>query len=171
MQEIKLGELGKIKYDRVGTIEFSHPFIISSSKIITAFVYDLFQKKFVSAELVNHDAKTMKFEIEPNDHAVFLISCSDRTCELKVYNMHVRSDTVNYDGYEQYETLGVTVDEVYSTTFDRSDFRYLGLYEGVPDILGFITAFLVPINLPDTYFRYIDVNEIIEDLKNFLSHN
>jgi|GEM_PF-4984135 len=165
MQEVVVN-LMKIKFDRVGMMKLIYPFIISTSEISTAFVYDLFEGKFINAPLVDHNKKLV-FELEPNDHVAFTLTCDRSECLLKVYDIHVKTELRNYDGYEQYETDDVKVSEVYSAILDRDIFRSISNCKDTPNILSFILAYLVPLNLPDVYYSFLNANEIVEELKKF----
>ena len=167
VKEVKIGELGKAEFDRVGMIKVSFPFIVSSNDIITAFIYDLFEGKFVNASLVDHDAKKLTFELEPNDHVVFSIVCDGKKCKLMLFNVHVKREIRYYDGYDQEETEDVIVSEVYHAELCRDIFRSISNCKDTPDILAFVLAYLVPLDLPYTSFHYTDIDEIVSDLKKF----
>jgi hypothetical protein len=163
VNEINIGELGKIRYDVVGLMKVRYPFNVSHDKIVTAFVYDMIGNKFVDATLNN----CLEFEIEPNDHVVFILVCDRQNCRLKIYHINVKSRTVYYGDYEEEQTVNVEVDEVYSVNFDRHRFRSFAVDDDVPDILRFILMYLIPIDLPYNHFDYSDMNEIIDKIKNF----
>lgn len=165
MNELNIGELGKIRYDNVGLLEVEYSFNISSDKIVTAFVFDMIEHKFIDATL----GGCLKFEIEPNDHIIFELVCDTQDCKLKIYNIDVESKTVYYGNYEEEQTVNVEVDEVYSVNFDRHRFRSFAVDDDVPDILRFILMYLVPIDLPYSHFDYSDMNEIIDKIKQFFS--
>jgi len=165
MNELNIGELGKIRYDNVGLLEVEYPFNISSDKIVTTFLYDIIEHRFVDGMLDDH----LKFEIQPNDHVMFQLVCNHQDCDLKIYYIDVKSKTVYYGNYEEEQTVNVEVDEVYSVNFDRHRFRSFAVDDDVPDILRFILMYLVPIDLPYNHFDYSDMNEIIDKIKQFFS--
>jgi len=163
VNKLNIGELGKIRYDNVGLLEVEYPFNISSDKIVTAFLYDIIEHRFVDGMLDD----CLKFEIQPNDHVIFELVCDTQDCKLKIYNIDVESKTVYYGNYEEEQTVNVEVDEVYSVNFDRHRFRSFVVDKDAPDILKFILEYLVPIDLPYNSFGYSDVNEIVEKMKKF----
>ena len=163
MNELNIGELGKIRYDNVGLLEVEYSFNISSDKIVTAFVFDMIEHKFIDATL----GDCLKFEIEPNDHIIFELVCDTQDCKLKIYNIDVESKTVYYGNYEEEQTVNVEVDEVYSVNFGRHRFRSFAVDDDVPDILRFILMYLIPIDLPYNCFNYSDVQEIVDKMKKF----
>jgi len=163
MNEINIGELGKLRYDNVGLLEVQYPFNISSDKIVTTFLYDIIDQKFVDGVLDD----CLKFEIQPNDHVVFILVCDRQNCRLKIYHINVESRTVYYGDYDQEEISNVEVDEVYSVDFDRYRFRSFAMDDDAPEILKFILTYLVPIDLPYNSFGYSDVDEIVEKMKKF----
>jgi len=165
MNELNIGELGKIRYDNVGLLQVLYPFNISSDKIVTTFLYDIIEHRFVDGMLDDH----LKFEIQPNDHVMFQLVCNHQDCDLKIYYIDVKSKTVYYGNYEEEQTVNVEVDEVYSVNFDRHRFRSFAVDDDVPDILRFILMYLVPIDLPYNHFDYSDMNEIIDKIKQFFS--
>jgi len=163
VNELNIGELGKIRYDNVGLLEVEYSFNISSDKIVTAFVFDMIEHKFIDATL----GDCLKFEIEPNDHIIFELVCDTQDCKLKIYNIDVESKTVYYGNYEEEQTVNVEVDEVYSVNFGRHRFRSFAVDDDVPDILRFILMYLIPIDLPYNCFNYSDVQEIVDKMKKF----
>jgi len=165
MNELNIGELGKIRYDNVGLLQVLYPFNISSDKIVTTFLYDIIEHRFVDGMLDDH----LKFEIQPNDHVMFQLVCNHQDCDLKIFNIDVESKTVYYGNYEEEQTVNVEVDEVYSVSFDRHRFRSFSIDEDAPDIVKFILTYLVPIDLPYNEFYYSDVNEIVDKMKQFFS--
>ena len=166
-QELKIGE-GSLRYDRVGMMEIVHPFIIDSNKISILFVYDQIERKFVSASYINHEEKTMSFEVEPNDHSLFEICCINKECKLRLFDVHVKTEIrVDYDGYDQEEVTDVVVIEKYNVSFDRDWFRSISNDRDTPDIIGFVSAYLIPLDLPETNFPYYNTNEIAEVMKEF----
>ena len=164
--QVKIGDGGKIEYDIVGMMKVSFPYIISTDKINVAFVYDLFERKFINASLVDHDNKILSFEVEPHEHGVFVLTCNREECILRLFDVHVKREIVYYGDYDEEQTKGVTVDEVYHVNLGRDIFRSISNCKDTPDILAFV-AYLIPIDLPDVYFNYMDVDEIISDLKKF----
>jgi hypothetical protein len=165
MNEINIGELGKISYDVVGLIKVKCPFSISSNKIMTAFLYDIIGNKFVDSMLDGY----LGFEIEPSDHVMFQLVCDHQNCDLKIYHINVESRTVYYGDYEQEEISNVKIGEVYSVNFDRHRFRSFSIDDDAPDILRFMLGYLIPIDLPYNNFHYSDVNEIVEKIRRFFS--
>jgi len=163
MNELNIGELGKIRYDNVGLLQVLYPFNISSDKIVTTFLYDIIEHRFVDGMLDDH----LKFEIQPNDHVMFQLVCNHQDCDLKIYYIDVKSKTVYYGNYEEEQTVNVEVDEVYSVNFDRHRFRSFAVDDDVPDILRFILMYLIPIDLPYNCFNYSDVQEIVDKMKKF----
>jgi len=163
MEIISIGEMGKIEYDNIGLLKIKYPFNISSDKIVTAFLYDIIEHRFVDGMLDD----CLKFEIEPNDHIIFELVCDTQDCKLKIYNIDVESKTVYYGDYEEEQTVNVEVDEVYSVDFDRHRFRTYTVDEDAPDIFKFILTYLIPIDLPYNHFNYADVDEIVEKIKQF----
>jgi len=162
---VNIGEMGKIEYDNIGLLKIKYSFNISSDKIVTAFVFDMIEHKFIDGMLDDH----LKFEIQPNDHVMFQLVCNHQDCDLKIYNIDVESKTVYYGNYEEEQTVNVEVDEVYSVNFSRNHFRSFAVDDNVPDILRFILMYLVPIDLPYNEFYYSDVNEIVDKMKQFFS--
>ena len=167
-REIRIGDQIKIEieFERVGMITISCPLIINSKRIVTAFIYDTFEKTFVNASIDQY--QSMKFEIEPNDHIMFLLDCDTSKCTLKLLNIHVVRRLVEYyDGYDEEENEDVIINEVYNVIFDRHRFRSFGNCKDTPDILAFLLSFLIPIDLPYAYFHHSSADEIVEDLKKF----
>ena len=163
MEIISIGEMGKIEYDNIGLLKIKYPFNISSDKVVTVFVFDMIEHKFINATL----GDCLKFEIEPNDHIIFELVCDTQDCKLKIYNIDVESKTVYYGDYEEEQTVNVEVDEVYSVNFDRHRFRTYTVDEDAPDIFKFILTYLIPIDLPYNSFGYTNTDEIVEKIKQF----
>ena len=171
MEEIKrsvrVGELGELIYEKIGMMDVVHPFVISADKIVTLFIYDLIGHEFINGTIINGLKPSLKFEIEPNDHIIFQLTCDSNSCILKIYSVNVKRVTRNYDGYDQEETVSVQVDEVYTIDFDRHRFRSFTVDDEAPEILRFILAYLVPIDLPYQSYHYSNVQEIVQDLKKY----
>ena len=162
---VNIGEMGKIEYDNIGLLKIKYSFNISSDKIVTAFVFDMIEHKFIDATL----GDCLKFEIQPNDHVMFQLVCNHQDCDLKIFNIDIITQTRWYGNYEQEETADIKVNNVYSVNFSRNHFRSFTIDEDAPDILRFILMYLVPIDLPYNKFYYSDVNEIIDKIKQFFS--
>ena len=162
---VNIGEMGKIEYDNIGLLKIKYSFNISSDKIVTAFVFDMIEHKFIDATL----GDCLKFEIQPNDHVMFQLVCNHQDCDLKIFNIDIITQTRWYGNYEQEETADIKVNNVYSVNFSRNHFRSFTIDEDAPDILRFILMYLVPIDLPYNEFYYSDVNEIVDKMKQFFS--
>jgi hypothetical protein len=165
VNELNIGELGKIRYDNVGLLEVEYPFSVGNDKIVTTFLYDVVEGKFIDATLDG----CLKFEIEPNDHIMFQLVCNHQDCDLEIYYIDIITQTRWYGNYEQEEIADIRVNKVYSVNFDRHRFRSFVVDEDAPDILRFILAYLIPIDLPYNHFNYSDVNEIVDKIKQFFS--
>ena len=163
MGKVNIGEMGKIEYNNIGLLTVKYPFYLSSDRIVTAFVYDLIEKKFIDSKLRDY----LEFEIEPNKHVFFELVCDINNCKLKIYSINVATDIKCYGDYEQEEISSVTVNNVYSVEFDRNRFRSFSVDDTAPDILRFILGYLIPIDLPYNQFYYSDVNEIVDKIKQF----
>jgi len=163
VNELNIGELGKLRYDNVGLLEVQYPFNISSDKIVTTFLYDIIEHRFVDGMLDD----CLKFEIQPNDHVMFQLVCNHQDCDLKIYYIDIITQTRWYGNYEEEETADIKVNEVYNVNFSRDHFRSFAMDDDAPDILRFILAYLVPIDLPYNSFGYSDVDEIVEKMKKF----
>ena len=160
---IGIGQLGKLEYDVVGMLKIEYPFVISSDKILTVFIYNITEGKIVDASL--HDG--LVFEIEPEDHIIFQLTCDSNNCTLKIYNVHVKTVTREYSGYDQEEIDGVLIDEVYHVNFERHRFRAFSVDDEAPQILRFVLSYLIPIDLPYQSYHYSSVQEIVQDLKKY----
>jgi len=166
-KELKIGEKGRLQYDRVGMMRLVHPFVIDSKRIDVIFVYDLIERRFVSASNISHDSKEIVFDIQPNTHTLFELCCNNKECSLKVYDLHVHEEVKDVDGYEEIQSRSVEVNEVYSTSFCRDWFRSISNDRDTPDIIAFISAYLIPLDLPEVYFPFYYTSEIVEVLKKF----
>jgi len=171
MEEIKrsvrVGELGELIYEKIGMMDVVHPFVISADKIVTLFIYDLIGHEFINGTIINGLKPSLKFEIEPNDHIIFQLTCDSNSCTLKIYNVHVKTVTREYSGYDQEEIDGVLIDEVYHVNFERHRFRAFSVDEEAPQILRFVLSYLIPIDLPYQSYHYSSVQEIVQDLKKY----
>jgi len=167
MREVKIGELGKVEFYEIGGLKVSFPFIISSNRLTTAFIYDLFEGRFVNAKSIDHENKQLVFELEPNDHVLFAILCNDKICALRLFNIHVKRELRYYGDYDQEETEDVVVSEIYNAKLYRDMYRSISNCKDTPDILAFVLAYLVPIDLPEVHYRYSTPDEIVNDVKNF----
>ena len=167
MQEVSIGDRGKIEYDKIGMLKLTYPLVVSNNEISTIFAYDLFEGKFVDASLADCSNKKLIFELEPNDHVLFNMTCDSKTCTLKLLEVKVKRELKYHNGYDYEETTDVSVNELYNADFDRHRFRSYSNDSDTPNILAFILAYLIPLDLPYVYYHYADTNEIIEELKRF----
>ena len=166
-REVKIGELGIIRFGKIGMMEVSYPFIVSSKQIVSAFVYDLFEGRFINAKTVDHDNKKLVFELEPNNHILFSITCDNNVCELKLFDINVRRELIDDNGYDYEETKDVIVNEVYSARLYRDMYRSISNCKDTPNILAFILAYLIPIDLPDVYYHFLTTDEVVKEIKRF----
>jgi len=167
MEIVKIGNNGKLSYDRVGMMKLIYQFVIDSDRISTIFLYDLIQTQIVNASSVSHDLKEIVYEIEPNDHTAFELSCNRNECILRLFNIEVKKELRYYNSYDQEETTDVSVKEIYNIKFGRNRFRTYTVDEDAPDIFKFILTYLIPIDLPYSSFGYTDADEIVEKMKKF----
>jgi len=167
MEIIEIENGGKLSYDRVGMMKLVYPFVIDSDRLSTIFLYSLIDGQVVNASSVSNDLKEIVFEIQPDDHIIFQLNCNRNECSLDLYEIKVYTELMDYNGYEQYETVRVTVSKVYSVNFDRHRFRSFSIDDDAPDLLRFILAYLIPVDLPYNNFHYSDVNEIVDKIKQF----
>jgi hypothetical protein len=167
MEVVEIENGGKLSYDRVGMMKLVYPFVIDSDRLSTIFLYSLIEGQIVNASSVSHDLKEIVFEIQPDDHIIFQLNCNRNECSLDLYEIKVYTELMDYNGYEQYETVHVTVSKVYSAVFDRHRFRSFAVDNDAPDILRFVLMYLVPIELPYNNFHYSDIQEIVDKIKQF----
>jgi hypothetical protein len=89
MKIVEIGKMGKISYDNIGLLKIKYPFNISSDEILTTFLYDVVEGKFIDATLDG----CLKFETEPNDHIMFQLVCNHQDCDLEIYYIDIITQT------------------------------------------------------------------------------